>query len=123
MYEYRTSGGEQVSVLAARHDYPSATYAAVRHTSGCGWQIHAAVVQEHVDERTMCTGPDGISQVSQTRGVSFFGTTDGGTFTCRPAAVMATPADVAGLALRPTAVTARARALASCAPRSGGGPS
>ena len=96
MYAYRTSGGESISVLAAHHDYPAVTYAAVHHTGGCGWRIHADVVKEHVDERSLCSGAGAVSQMSQTREVSFFGTTDGGTFTSAPPAVQTADADVVG---------------------------
>ena len=61
VYAYRTSGGESISVLAAHHDYPAVTYAAVHHTGGCGWQIHAAVVKEHVDERTCAAAPGRVA--------------------------------------------------------------
>jgi hypothetical protein len=84
VYEYRTSGGESISVLGAHHSYPDTTYAAVHRTGGCGWMIHADVIKEHVDERDMCTGADGVLQLVQSREVTFFGTTDGGVYTCRP---------------------------------------
>ena len=84
MYRYRTSGGESVSVLGAHHDYPPETFAVVRHTGGCGWTIRAEVVREHVDERRMCSDPDRLLQLEQSREVEFFGTRDGGAFVCDP---------------------------------------
>jgi hypothetical protein len=96
VYEYRTAGGESISVLGADHDYPATTYSVVRRTGGCGWQIHSEVIKEHVDERTMCTQAAGVLQLAQSREVTFFGTTDGGTFTCDPPQVQTTPGDVPG---------------------------
>ena len=96
VYSYRTTGGESISVLSAHHDYPDTTYAAVRHTGGCGWQIRAEVVKEHLDERTMCSQPDRLLQLTQSREVEFFGTRDGGTFACEPPQVQFVVGDAAG---------------------------
>jgi hypothetical protein len=96
VYAYATTGGEAVSILGAHHDYPALTYASVHPTGGCRWEIDAEVVQEHVDERQMCTGDGSVSQLSQSRRVTFFGTTDGGTYTCAPPQVQLAPGDQAG---------------------------
>ncbi len=96
VYAFRTAGGESISVLGARHDYPAETYATVRHTGGCGWDIHAEVVKEHVDDRTMCTGPTGVDQFTQSRQVTFFGSTDGATFTFHPPQVQFAAGDAPG---------------------------
>jgi hypothetical protein len=84
VYQYRTAGGESVSLLSAHHDYPADTYAVVRHTGGCGWHIRAEVVREHVDERTMCSEAGRLLQHAQSREVEFFSTRDGGEYRCDP---------------------------------------
>lgn len=91
VYRYRTSGGESVSLLGASHTYPAETYAVVRRTGGCGWELRAEVIAEHVDRREMCSGPDQILQLAQQRAVTFFGTTDGGTLRCDPPQVQHHP--------------------------------
>jgi hypothetical protein len=96
VYAYATSGGESISLLGSRHDYPAVTYASVEPTGGCGWRIHASLIQEHVDERQMCTEDGSVAQLAQSRRVTFFGTTDGGTYTCHPPQVQAGPREGAG---------------------------
>jgi hypothetical protein len=96
VYTYATSGGETISVLGAHHDYPAVTYASVQPTGGCGWRIHAELIKEHVDERQMCSDAGSIQQLSQSREVTFFGTTDGGTYTCHPPQVQVAPGDGPG---------------------------
>jgi hypothetical protein len=91
VYHYRTTGGESVSLLGSRHDYPADTYAVVRPTGGCGWLLEAEVVKEHVDRRRMCTSADRVAQHSQQRAVTFFGTTDGADLPCEPPMVWAEP--------------------------------
>lgn len=91
VYEYRTTGGESVSLLGASHRYPALTYAVVRSTGGCGWELKAQVVEEHVDRREMCTDAERVAQHSQQRSVTFFGTTDGADLPCRPPMVWAEP--------------------------------
>ncbi len=96
VYAYRTTGGERVSLLGAAHAYPSETYATVRRTGGCGWELRAAVVAEHVDRREMCSEADHLLQLEQQRAVTFFGTTDGATLRCTPAQLEYTLAEAAG---------------------------
>ena len=91
VYAYRTTGGDQVSVAGASHDYPDTTYATVRHLDGCHWFVRNDVVEEHVDERTICNGVDAVTQVSQARWVTFFGKRDGMELTCEPPMVLARP--------------------------------
>jgi hypothetical protein len=91
VYQYRTTGGERVSLLGSRHTYPAETYAVVRPTGGCGWLLEAEVVEEHVDRRQMCTSADQVVQHSQQRAVTFFGTTDGADLPCKPPMVWAEP--------------------------------
>lgn len=84
VYAYRTHGAETVSLLGARHEYPATSYATVRHTGGCGWEIRSEVIREHVDARAMCSEPGQLLQLGQSREVEFFGTRDGGAFVCSP---------------------------------------
>jgi hypothetical protein len=96
VYAYATAGGESVSVLGAHHDYPAMTYAAVHRTGGCGWTIQSEVIKEHVDRREMCTQAGSVLQLLQSREVTFFGTTEGGAYTCTPPQVQTTPLDGPG---------------------------
>jgi hypothetical protein len=96
VYRYRTTGGEAISVLGARHDYPAETYASVRHEGGCRWRMRAELVREHVDERSLCSEPGRLLQHEQARLIEFFGTRDGGTYTCDPAQVQHAEGDLAG---------------------------
>ena len=91
VYAYRTTGGDQVSVAGASHDYPDTTYATVRHLDGCHWFVRNDVVEEHVDERTICNGVDAVTQVTQARWVTFFGKKDGMELRCEPPIVLARP--------------------------------
>jgi len=88
VYAYRTTGGDRVSVAGASHDYPDETYATVRHLDGCKWFVRNDVVEEHVDERTMCSGVDTVTQLSQARWVTFFGKRDGMELACDPPIVV-----------------------------------
>jgi hypothetical protein len=96
VYRYRTTGGENISLLGAHHAYPAETYAAVHRTGGCGWQFRAEVVKEHVDRREMCSDPDRVLQLEQQRAVTFFGTTDGALMRCDPPQVQYADGDVVG---------------------------
>lgn len=51
---------------------------------------------EHTDERVLCSEPGRLLQLEQTRLVTFFGTTDGGRFTCNPPQVQHTVGDGPG---------------------------
>ena len=102
VYSYRTSGGEQVSTAGASHDYPERTFASIRHGQGCLWEMTADVVEEHRDQRAMCTDGQGILQYSQTREVEFFGQRDGATLTCDPPMVMTRTGEAVGAVERGT---------------------
>jgi hypothetical protein len=88
VYTYRASGGEQISVLGARHDYPEQIHATVRHLGGCNWEHRNDVIAEHVDRRHWCSGPGRLSQTVQAREVEFFGQRDGSIATCSPPLVL-----------------------------------
>jgi hypothetical protein len=88
VYKYRTTGGESISVAFGSHSYPSETYATVRHQGGCQWQEENDVIQEHTDKRTSCSKPGQLLQLDESRYVTFYGKTDGATYTCRPPQVM-----------------------------------
>ena len=96
VYRYRTTGGENVSLLGAKHDYPRDTYAVVRQTGGCGWEMRSEVVKEHVDRRLMCSDGTRLLQMEQERAVTFFGTTDGGTIRCDPPQVQMATGEAVG---------------------------
>lgn len=96
VYRYRTAGGESVSLLGASHTYPAETFAVIRQTGGCGWEIRAEVIEEHVDRRTMCSEADHVLQLEQERAITFFGTTDGGTYVCSPPQVQHRVGDAPG---------------------------
>jgi hypothetical protein len=96
VYSYRTSGGEKVNILNASHSYPSVTYATVRHQSGCVWLIENDVIQEHTDTRHLCSSPGRFAELDQSRTISFFGQTDGATFTCSPQLVLVRAGDRPG---------------------------
>jgi hypothetical protein len=100
VYRYRTTGGENVSVLGAHHNYPAETFAVVRRTGGCGWTMRSEVIREHVDERQMCSEPGRLLQVLQRREVEFFGTRDGGGFSCDPPQVQHAVGDARGATWR-----------------------
>ena len=104
MYTYRTTGGERISVADASHDYPGRTYATVRHLGGCRWEHRSEVIEEHVDERVLCTADGAHLQLLQARTVEFFGKQDSGRVTCDPPQLLHTVGDASG-----TATTARCR--------------
>jgi hypothetical protein len=84
VYIYRTTGGEQVSVFGAKHDYPSRTYSTVRHAGGCRWEQRNDVIEEHTDVRKVCSKRDELLQVAQARYVTFFGQREGDELACEP---------------------------------------
>lgn len=84
VYTYATSGGEQISVAGAHHDYPPHSTATVRHLGGCRWQIRSDVIKEHTDDRTFCSRTTDLYQNEQARWVTFYGKRDGEGFTFTP---------------------------------------
>jgi hypothetical protein len=96
VYTYKTAGGEQINILDASHSYPATTYATVRHQAGCQWSIENDVVQEHTDRRQLCSVAGGFLQIQQSRVITFFGKTDGGTYTCTPQLEMIAAGEPAG---------------------------
>jgi hypothetical protein len=96
VYAYRTTGGEQISLFGARHDYPERTFATVRHLGGCRWEARNDVVDEHTDFRTLCNDNDSFLQLAQERQVEFFGQRDGASMTCDPPLTLYTAGDAIG---------------------------
>jgi hypothetical protein len=88
VYGYRTKGGESVSMFNAKHTYPEHTFATVRHLGGCKWEHRNEVLEEHVDTRELCGKTGSITQLLQSRQVTFFGKTDGATLRCEPATLI-----------------------------------
>jgi hypothetical protein len=96
VYSYRTTGGESISVVGARHDYPERTFATVRHLGGCRWEQRNDVVKEHVDRREMCSSPRKLLQLAQAREVEFFHKRDGDSYRCDPPQLQHEVAEVPG---------------------------
>jgi hypothetical protein len=84
VYSYATSGSEEISVFGARHEYPSRTFATVRHLDGCLWEHRNEVIKEHVDTTVGCNQADRLLLMTQERRVEFFGTKDGALAYCKP---------------------------------------
>jgi hypothetical protein len=96
VYAYRTTGGEQVSLFGAHHDYPERTFATVRHLGGCRWEARNDVVAEHIDIRTLCNDEGSFLQLRQERRVTFFGKQDGAAMDCEPPLTLYTSGDATG---------------------------
>ncbi len=88
VYTYRTTGGEQISVAGAHHDYPPESTATVTHVGGCHWRVEFDVIKEHTDILNLCSRTNELRQSSQARWVSFFGKRDGQEFTFSPPALV-----------------------------------
>ena len=84
VYTYRTTGGEQISVAGAHHDYPPQTTATVTHLGGCRWQIRGDVIKEHEDLRTFCGQTSNLYQDEQARWITFYGKREGEDITFNP---------------------------------------
>lgn len=84
VYSYRASGGESISVAGANHDYPERSYATLRHSDGCLWELQLDVIEEHRDELVLCSEAGRVLQLEQGRTVSFFGKQDGVRNRCEP---------------------------------------
>jgi hypothetical protein len=96
VYTYRTSGGENISIAGAHHDYPAESTATVRHIGGCRWRQENDVIAEHTDIRTFCSRPKDLYQVEQGRWVSFYGKRDGQDFTFTPPQLVSETTEHAG---------------------------
>ncbi len=84
VYTYRTTGGEQISVAGAHHDYPPETTATLTHTGGCHWRMENDVIKEHEDLRTFCSSTNDLYQNEQGRWITFYGKREGEDITFRP---------------------------------------
>ena len=98
VYVYDTTGGESISMFGARHDYPAQSYASVHRLAGGAWQMDVTVVKEHVDHYTFGAEPGRDVESAQGREVTFFGQTDGATYSADPPALLADAAAVPGSA-------------------------
>jgi hypothetical protein len=96
VYTYATSGYEQISLAGARHDYPSQSFATVRHGSGCQWGFEHRVIQEHVETHVYCSEPDALAFLQETDQVTFFGQTNTRTYRCDPPEITAHLGDGVG---------------------------
>jgi hypothetical protein len=73
VYTYATEGWETVSMAGARHDYPSETYAAVRHLGGCGWETDHRFVEEHRERKEYCSDGAALLALGFDSYITFFG--------------------------------------------------
>jgi hypothetical protein len=89
VYAYETDGGESISLGGAHHEYPSTTYATVRHTDGGLWDVAWPLIKEHVDSYRFASGRGRALQLSEGQRVTFYGQTDGMTYTSDPPQVVA----------------------------------
>jgi hypothetical protein len=96
VYTYRTTGGEQISIAGAHHDYPAETTATVTHLDGCHWRIENDVIKEHTDIRTFCGRTSDLFQDEQARWVTFYGKREGENITFAPPQLMNDVSERAG---------------------------
>jgi len=100
VYTYATSGYEQISLAGARHDYPSQSFATVRHGSGCQWGLEHRVIQEHIETHLYCSEPDALAFLQETDQVTFFGQANTRTYRCDPPEITAHLGDGVGSSRR-----------------------
>lgn len=91
VYVYATSGGEELDVGGARHEYPAETTITVTRV-GCGVRHRWQPLEERWDERDTCPSPAGEQLVAFRSHHEFFGHRDERTFTCAPGS-LARPAE------------------------------
>ena len=96
VYTYRTTGGEQISLGNAHHDYPPETTATLTHLGGCRWQIRNDVIKEHEDLRTYCSQTGDLFQDQQARWVTFYGKREGEDITFAPPQLVSAVTDKLG---------------------------
>lgn len=89
VYAYETDGGESISLGGAHHEYPSTTYATVRHAEGGVWDVAWPIIKEHVDSYRFASIRGRVLQHSDGQRVTFYGQTDGMTYTSDPPQVVA----------------------------------
>ena len=96
VYTYATSGGEKVSMLGAKHDYPARTHSIITHAGGCGWTIEHRVIEEHVDRFGRCSTNGTFQLTSLGREIEFFSQRDGLDYTCQSPFEWVATTDIAG---------------------------
>jgi hypothetical protein len=89
VYTYVTEGWETVSMAGARHDYPSETFAAVRHLGGCGWETDHQFVEEHRERKEYCSDGSALLALGFDSYITFFGQTAESHGRCDPPQVSA----------------------------------
>jgi hypothetical protein len=89
VYAYETDGGESISLGGAHHEYPSTTYATVRHAEGGLWDVAWPIIKEHVDSYRFASARGRALQLSEGQQVTFYGQTDGMTYASDPAQIVA----------------------------------
>lgn len=94
VYTYATEGWETVSMAGARHDYPSETFAAVRHLGGCRWETDHQFLEEHRERKEYCSDGTALLALGFDSYITFFGQTAESHGRCDPPQVSAhLPAD------------------------------
>ena len=106
VYTYATKGGDTLSMLGARHDYPSRTHAVVTSQRGCGWRLEQRVVEEHVDTYTWCSSARGLQLRTLRHDIEFFAQRDSIEYRCPADARFVSSADEAGATHRMICKTA-----------------
>jgi hypothetical protein len=89
VYAYETDGGESISLGGAHHEYPSTTYATVRHAEGGLWDVAWPIIKEHVDSYRFASVRGRALQLSEGQRVTFYGQTDGMTYASDPPQIVA----------------------------------
>lgn len=94
VYTYATEGWETVSMAGARHDYPTETFAAVRHLGGCRWETDHRILEEHRERKEYCSDGSALLALGFDSYITFFGQTAESHGRCDPPQVSAhLPAD------------------------------
>lgn len=89
VYTYVTEGWETVSMAGARHDYPSETFAAVRHLGGCRWETDHRFLEEHRERKEYCSDGSALLALGFDSYITFFGQTAESHGRCDPPQVSA----------------------------------
>jgi hypothetical protein len=96
VYTYTTTGGEKISMLGGKHDYPSQTHSIITHTGGCGWNIEHRIIEEHVDHYGRCSTGGTFQLLELSREIEFFSQRDGIDYMCEAPFEWVTVGDVVG---------------------------